>query len=298
MLSRIFATVGFAVSVTAGCVHAETDEPRDRASTLYNASRTAVNKLPEAPFVAFTLQDEGHLQGSVQEERLRVLMRESDGVAVVVPLRTPDGIDIAHPTPFVITGPSYGSFSYISRLGDFTLYDFGLRYTKPNRPGMFDAPGTPAPEATPLKTMATVRAYNPGYRPSDLGDTTLGDRPVHHLKLTPIRDPGHHVLREIWIDSATSLPARYLAEIPVTYPTDAGEVVEHDATIDTALLDGYLINLRVEGRYRILVGMVQEEGVVKWEVSQISFPSSEPDWVFDFKQWPQHLGERFPGLAP
>ena len=259
--------------------------------------RAAISHLAVPPYVACTLQDNGRTDNSVQQERLRVLVRASDGAAVVVALKTPSGVDVAHPSPLLVHTASYGSLSYISRLGDFTLYDFGLRYEAPTRPGLFDAPETPRPRATPLRNIAVVRAYNPGYRITDLGDTTIGDRPVHNLGLTPIRDPGHHVLREMWIDSATSLPLRYLAELPVQYP-DSGQVVEHDVAIDTALIDGHLTNSRVDGRFRIIVGPGETDGTVQWNVSQVSFPANEPDWVFDIKQWPQHQGEAIPNLAP
>jgi len=240
------------------------------------------------------LQDEGRTENTVQNERLRVLVRSSDGAAIVVPLKTPEGADVVGSSPLVFHGPNYGSLSYISRLGDFTLYDFGLRYTPPARPGLFDAPGMPDPEATPI---ATVRAYNPGYSVVDLGDTTLDGLAVYHLGLTPVHDPDHHVLREIWIDRATSLPVRYLAELLVNYPF-FGQVVEHEVTIYTALREGHLINTRVDGAFHIHATQVDKRGIVKWEVSEVSFPAKEPDWAFDMTQWPEHQGEAIPNLAP
>ena len=297
MSLRMIAAVLLA-ALSIASVSAQTNSSaRNRAETIFDATRAAVSHLDDPPFVAFTLQDDGHSDNGVQEERLRLLVRASDGAAVVIPLKRQDGVDIAHPSPLVIHGASYGSLTYISRVGDFTLYGFGLRYGTPTRPGIFDAPGTPEPEGTPIKSIAVVRAYDPGYRIVDLGDTTIGDRSLYHLGLTPVRDPGHHVLRELWIDRATSLPVRYLAEIPVHYP-DSGQVVEHAATIDTALLDGHLTNTKVNGRFRIVVGPAETDGVVKWSVSQVSFPASEPDWVFDLKQWPKHIGEAIPNLAP
>jgi len=299
MFLRTVAVVLFGAGLTVGALSAQTtpDTTLTRAQIIFNAARAAITHLEDPPYVAFTLQDEGHTDNSVQEERLRVLVRASDGAAIVIPLKTPSGVDVAHPSPLVIHGPNYGSLSYITRLGDFTLYDFGLRYGAPRRPGLFDAPGTPEPEATPDKSIAVVRAYNPGYRVVDLGDTTLDGLAVYHLQLIPIHDPGHHVLREIWIDRATSLPMRYLAEIPVRYP-DSGQVVEHQAIIYATVLDGHLTNVRVDGRFRILVGPVEKDGTMKWDVSEVSFPASEPDWVFDLNQWPKHQGEAIPNLAP
>jgi hypothetical protein len=301
MLARLLAATFLGGLALTGALSAQTNPAggRDRAHVIFDATRAAVSRLASPPYVAFTLQDAGYSDNSKSAEQLRVLVRASDGAAVVIALADPNGVEIAHPSPRVILGPSYGSLSYISRLGDFTLYDFSLRYDTPKRPGLFDAPGTPEPEATPeVKTLAVVRAYNPGYIIADLGDTTLDGLDVFHLGFTPIRDPGHHVLREMWIDKASSLPLRYLTEIPVNYPSDAGQVVQHEATVDTALLDGHLTNTEVNGRFRIRVGEVDTDGVVKWSVSEVSFPVDVPDWAFDLAQWKNHIGEAIPGLAP
>lgn len=291
------ALIGATFAAATGSAQTTSDADRDRGYVIFDATRAAVSHLADPPYVAFTLQDDGHTDYSVQQERLRILVRASDGAAVVVALRNPNGVDVARPSPVVVHGANYQPMSYILRLGDFTLYDFGLRYGVRNRPGFFDAPGTPEPEATPVRAIASVRAFNTTYRIVDLGDTTIDNHPVYHLGLTPLRDLGHHMLREMWIDRTSYLPLRYLAELPVHY-ADSGQVVEQDATIDTAVLDGHLTNARVDGRFRILVGVAEKSGTLKWTVSDVSFPASVPDWVFDLAQWPQHLGETIPNLAP
>jgi hypothetical protein len=285
-----------AITVGAVSTQPSSDSDRDRAHRIFDATREAVTQHVSPPYVVFTLQDAGHSESSKQSERLRVLVRASDGAAVVLPLKNQNGVDVANPSPLVVTGPSYGSLSYIVRLGDFALYDFGLRYGKPVRPGLFDAPGSPEPEATQLQTLAVVRAYNPGYSIVDLGDTTLDGHPVYHLGLSPMRDAGHRVLREMWIDKGTYLPLRYLAAIPVSYAI--GKLLENDATVDTTLIDGHLTNTAVNGRYRIKLENKETNGIVNWSITDVSFPASEPDWVFDTQQWWQHNGEAIPNFEP
>jgi hypothetical protein len=269
---------------------------RDRAYAIFNATRVAVSNLADPPYVAFTFQDDGHTGYFVQQERLRVLVRASDGTAVVLALRNPRGYSVSRPSPVVIQGVDYEPLSYILRLGDFALYDFGLRYGAQYRPSPLEVAGTARAEATP-RAIASVQAFNTTYRIVDLGDTTIDGHAVYHLGLTPLREPVQHMLREMWIDRTTYLPVRYLVAFPVHAP-DAAEAVEQDATVDTAVLDGHLTNARVDGHFHILAGSAETEGAVKWSVSEVSFPESEPDWVFDLAQWPRHDGEPIPNLAP
>ena len=121
------------------------------------------------------------------KEARRSAVRSSDGAAVVISLKNPNGLAVANPVPLVMHGPIDASLTYISRIGDFATYDFGLRYGARGRPGLFDAPGTPEPIATPSKSIITVRAFNPPYQIVDVGDTALDEvSPAHHLRLTPV----------------------------------------------------------------------------------------------------------------
>ncbi|HTU80808.1 MAG TPA: hypothetical protein VMF61_01685 [Candidatus Acidoferrales bacterium] len=105
--------------------------------------------------------------------------------------------------------------------------------------------------------------------------------------MTPIRDGGHNVLRQIWIDQTTDLPVRYLAERFVD--TDVHPYT-YAVTVDAQVVDGVLVNVDAHG--------ISRYGPARWRITQISFPPSEPSWVFDQSQWKQHDGQPIPGFAP
>jgi hypothetical protein len=242
---------------------------------IYSEAQAAVNRLPRPAYLAFSFENEGHtfMQHHTtiapRGELLRVLVRASDGAAVVVAFKDMAGEDIPHKVAGVVTTPNgWLIVSNVERLGDFPLADFGLRYGTPPRPGFFE-PSETAPQASPLRVIADVVAIAPPpYRIVDLGDTTIDARPVYHLGLDPIRDPAHNLLRQMWIDKEYSYPV----------------------TVDSAEVDGRLVNVDADGESRV--------GRAKWHVFAISFPDSEPDWVFDPAQWPRHNGEQIPNLAP
>jgi hypothetical protein len=70
------------------------------------------------------------------------------------------------------------------------------------------------------------------------------------------------------------LPVRYVVMRTVEAPS---QEYTYFLTVDSAEIDGRLANVDADG--------------------EISFPNSEPDWVFDPAQWPHHNGEQIPNLA-
>jgi hypothetical protein len=261
---------------------------------IYSQAQAAVNRLPQPAYIAFSFENEGytfmqhHTTIAPRGELLRVLVRASDGAAAVVAFKDMAGEDIPHKLAGVVTTPNaWLMVTNVERLGDFPLADFGVRYGAPSRPSFFE-PAEPAPQASPLRVIADVVAVAPPpYRIVDLGDTTIDARPVYHLGLDPIRDPPHNLLRQMWIDKTTFLPVRYVAVRTVESPS---QDYSYPVTVDSAEVDGCLVNVDADGESRV--------GRAKWRVFAISFPDSEPDWVFDPAQWPRHNGEQIPNLAP
>jgi hypothetical protein len=264
---------------------------------IYWRAQAAVNRLAQPPYIAFTFENQGYLfandtaeQRSVvpTHEFLRAVVRVADGSAVITALKNFAGQDISRPRPFVInTTSDYFAVSNIFRLGDFPLADFGLRYGTPSRPGFFE-PAGPLATASPLHVIATVVAFEPPpYKIVNLGDATVGGQPVYHLGLDPLREPSHNVLRQMWIDKTTFLPVRYVALRTVIIPD---EYLKYLVTVDSAVIDEHIVNVGASGNSSI--------GLGKWHVSDVSFPASEPDWVFDRAQWARHDGEVIPNLPP
>jgi hypothetical protein len=248
----------------------------------------AVNALPEPKFVAFTFRNQSQAPNGVNEnDVLRVVVRVADGDAVVVALYDPRGSKIPRPAPRVVTGPNdYLAVSNILRLGDFPAADFGLRFVHPARPDFFDSEPQPTGTAPPVIATVTALGTVP-YRMQDRGMEQIDGKPVYHLALTPLRNPKHNVLREIWIDAASNLPVRYVAERTIDDPF---EYYTYLTTVEAAEIDGHLVNVHAQG--------VGQNGLGEWNISDITFPDSEPDWVFDRRQWRKHDGEPIPNLAP
>ena len=129
---------------------------------------------------------------------------------------------------------------------------------------------------------------------TDYGDATLAGRTVYHLGLQPLRDPGHHVLRELWVDPQTSLPLRYVAE---RFVAMAGLPFRYLVTVDTATIDGHLVNIEADGRFDVHRAIViHYSGEGHWKIADVAFPALVPDWAFDPKRYGTHGGENVPGL--
>ena len=253
----------------------------------------AVNALPYPPYIAFTFENRGTVGDQPVRELLRVLVRTYDGVAVMTVIRDFRGDTLKTPRATVVAQKlDFLNVSNVLRLGDFPLADFGLRYVRPARPDFFEPDDAGAKTATSsLKVIATVGATSgPQYRMSDPEIVDIDGKRAYHFTLDPSRNPKHNVVREIWIDTATNLPVRYVAQRFIEdYP---GDYYSYIIAVDARDIDGHLVNVAADGANlsRGLVG--------KWQISDVSFPDSEPDWVFDRAQWKLHIGEPIPNLAP
>jgi hypothetical protein len=286
------AVVVFVMSLPSAIQAQTQTAPPLRPAQIYNRMQAAVNRLPLPAFIAFTFQNEGttldYSQNGIipTREILRVLVRVADGRAVLVPLKDPDGDDVAKPAPRLVTASEdYQNVSNIIRLGDFPIATFGLRYNSLGRADFF-VPSSPSPEASPLRVIATVEALAPvPYALVDLGDTTIDGRAMYHLGLKPLHDPDRYVLRQIWIDQETYLPRRYIAH------RDVLGLYSYLITVDTALIGPYLVNTTADGDAYM-------NGRGAWSICQVTFPEFEPDWVFNGSEWAHHIGDRIPNLAP
>jgi hypothetical protein len=180
--------------------------------------------------------------------------------------------------------------SNILRLSDFALADFGLRYVRPARPDFFE-PDTPIPKSSTPPVIAVVAASRGlAYKIDDRGITSLSGHTVYDFKLTPLRYPKHNVLHEIWIDTTTNLPIRYVAERWVE--DYGGQNYSYPITVDAREIEGCLVNVDAFGPNPV------RQWQMRWNVSDVAFPATEPEWVFDEEQWKPHEGEPIPNLAP
>ncbi|HEV2737490.1 MAG TPA: hypothetical protein VGU66_02825 [Candidatus Elarobacter sp.] len=284
------------VVVAAGALPAAgtAQTPPPGVTEIYVKMRAAVNALPVPAYIAFTVQESSTRKSGLIADRLRIVERVSDAHAWVRTIRNMHG-DAVHVEPQVVTGNLFPN-TLIERVGEFPLADFGLRPRRAGRTGIFEAPGTPepTPSAGPLRAIGSVTGYNLSYRIADLGDTELGGAPVHHLGLFPYRDPGHNVLREVWIDASTFIPKRYVAE---RFVENGGLSFRYLITVDTAVIDGHLVNVGAAGHFelhRALIINVTGDG--RWAISDVTFPADPPAWLFDPDRYKDHKGEPVPDL--
>jgi hypothetical protein len=263
-LQRALFAVAASLCLPVG-LRAQTLSPED----IYLHAQQAVNALSQPDYVAFTLQDHTQKQHSLDQERLRILVRNSDGHAFVVPMQDAGG-NAPHEQPGV-AATSFERWTALYRIGDFPLADFGLRKRGSGRPGIFEASGTPQPESADTpgpRVIASVRAVNIPYRIVDLGDSSIDNHSVYHLGLQPRYDAGHHVLREMWIDKASLLPRRYVAERFV-----GGAIAfRYLVTVNTALVDGHLVNTDADGHFNVNRALlIHYSGEGRWTVSGVLF---------------------------
>lgn len=290
----IFAALIAIVATGAVPATGVAQSPPPAATDVYLKMRAAVNALPVPPYIAFTVQDSSTRKYAVLQDRLRIVMRVSDVHAWMRTITTAIG-NPSRDEPLVVTNGVYPS-TPIERVGEFPLADFGFRPRRAGRPGIFEASGTPepVPSAGTLKAIGSVTGYNLSYRVVDLGDAEIGGLAVYHLGLFPYRDPGHNVLREVWIDKSTFLPKRYVAE---RYVENGGLSFRYLITVNTAMIEGHLVNVDAAGHFevhRALIVHLAGEG--RWTISDVTFPVNPPAWIFDPDHYKDHKGEAVPDL--
>lgn len=261
-------------------------------NAIFLRSQAAVNALPLPPYIAFTEQDDTIKGRGHERERVRIIVRTSDGRAFVRLLQNANGTP-ATAQPRVIPDGDYTPVTNIYRIGDFPLASFGLRHEA--RPGIFEAKGTPQPPPPDgSRVIAEVRTVNVPYRIVDLGDTQLNGRPMYHLGLTPSYDWGHHVLREMWIDKQTFIPARYIAE---RFVDDGILPFRYMVEVNTATENGHLVNTDADGHFNINRALIIHlTGEGRWTISDVAFPTDPPDWLFDPTAYAQHATQAVPNF--
>jgi hypothetical protein len=274
---RLCALFALLAVISPSATTAQPVEALD-AKAIYLKTVAAVNALALPQYVEFTSQNDSDVQNTPVQDQLRIVMRVSDGFAFVETLRNREGQPATLASAQVVTDGRFPSSIY--RLGDFPLADFGLRLGPQTRPGIFEDTGTPEPEPSGApRSIASVKVIDIPYALVDLGDESVNGHLSYHLGMTPLRDPGHHVLRQMWVDKTTFLPLRYVAE---RFVDATAFKFRYLVTVNTALVAGHLVNVDADGHFdvhRALFFRYAGEG--RWTIAGVSFPRSEPDWMFN-----------------
>ncbi len=135
------------------------------------------------------------------------------------------------------------------------------------------------PDLAAPATIAHVTAREaPPYAIDLVGTQDVGQRKAYHLRLRPLFDPATHNLRDLWIEANTFevLVAHFVSR----YSPRPGAI---DSASDVT---EYFTQV---GQYRIashIIFTYQTRHVSQLNdvtISQVAFPASLPDWLFDQK---------------
>ncbi len=293
-LALICALVG-TVSVALAQSTSPPQAPALNADQIYFKAVEVLRNLPEPPYIAYTLTMDGEVLRHTGSTVDRVVLRSSDGMLFAHPVSS-DGkpVDSAKvPDSIADTDLSPDFMMVMQRNAGKKAQSsiFGLSLGAMATPGPQDA-------ADGLKTVGSVRViYNSHY------DVTLeGVQPfpgcspsVYHLALRARRDPMDNPVRAMWIDTQTfnlcmvSLGAM-LDEGPFHAPVSA------DVTFSRHGRYWLADQINVGGRSRFM--FISASMAFRVGYSDVSFPATEPAWMFDPKLYAQHSGrEAGKGIA-
>ena len=122
------------------------------------------------------------------------------------------------------------------------------------------------------------------------------ERNLLHLVLRPRRDPERNVLRQIWVDKKSYELRRIIAHDRL-FTGDEG-IYPVTFTYTLGYLSGQLVVTHLHG---IVEPRVESNGTqtayggdgatVDFDFTDITFPSSLPEWYFNPREYGQHIAE-------
>ncbi|HEV7179092.1 MAG TPA: hypothetical protein VGN11_04435, partial [Candidatus Baltobacteraceae bacterium] len=257
---------------------------------IYYKALDRLRALPDPPYIDYTF----HVTAK--------MLRETGDDTYHVVFRSADGIQYQHPMSIHNHVTADGDTHADSIDQNDMAPDFFLRMqrnagTKNATPGtqqsifgfspeMF---ATPEPEEVDgKKTITTVRAtYNSRYAITLVGIERVAtcEAPAYHLKLSPRHDQDKNILRDLWVD-----PKTYdICKMSVGAIMNAG--VFHapvSGTVDFRSIGPYRLATDVTGNGRARFLFASTSAVMEMTFDNITFPESEPAWMFDKTLLAQH----------
>jgi hypothetical protein len=247
------------------------------AIAIFDRARTTVAARRIPPFIAYTQYAAFTRRGKLQAQRAHVVVRMADGKANITPI--PDSpADQLDARPIVRDRPLVSPTT-----------TFGL--VKPRAgeaPSAYESASTaaPAPEPNAPPVIGRVAATTRDYVPTFIDTEPLGDACVYHLKLAPRFDPQHHPIRDLYVDTTTFDPRRIAIEVwAAVGPVRSRPTVVADFTP----VDGTWIISHASMDFVLRLAFLSYGGSAEFRTSDIRFPATEPDWMFDAKALADHL---------
>jgi hypothetical protein len=154
----------------------------------------------------------------------------------------------------------------------------------PARPHPVSEVPTPEPHYTPLPIIGGVRTLvEIDYKVESV--ETEGDE--LHLRVEPIRDVERNRLREIFVDKKTLELHKLIATDKLF--VDRGPVYPVTFTITMGNVQGYPVVTSLHG---VVGGGYNDDGKdVEFVFSDVTFPTTLPEWYFDARQYAQHVAQ-------
>jgi hypothetical protein len=253
------------------------------AIAIYDRARATVAARSLPAFIAYTEYAALLRHGKVQAKHTRVMIRTADGKVNATPI--PDSpLDRIDTTPKVEARPLV-----------YPTTTFGLVKRRAGEaPSTYESASTPQPSPEPSgpPVIGRVVSTDRDYDPTLVGIEQLDGSRVYHLKLAPRYDPQHHPIRDLWVDTATYDPRRIAVEVWA----EAGPVRSRPTVVvDYAPIDGTWLIAHASTDFVLRFGFLSYGGSGEFRITDVTFPDSEPDWMFDAPALKQHLAQPAPG---
>jgi hypothetical protein len=129
----------------------------------------------------------------------------------------------------------------------------------------------------PLQTIATVTATGHVYDIELTGEERIDRRLCYHLTLRPTIDPDRYPLRDLWADEATFDVVQLAYERPYDEKHTRALVLYRFAPVGPEHL-WTIVHIEAQASVRGLFSTKIER--ISDDLSDLSFPTSAPDWYF------------------
>jgi hypothetical protein len=143
-----------------------------------------------------------------------------------------------------------------------------------------ESPPMPSPPnlaQDPLQTIATVTATAHVYDIELAGEERIDGRLCYHLTLRPTIDPDRYPLRDLWVDEASFEVVQLAYERPYDEKHTRALVLYRFAPVGPEHL-WTIVHIEAQASVRGLFSTRIER--VSDDLSDLSFPTSAPDWYF------------------
>ncbi|MGC2651979.1 MAG: hypothetical protein WA304_14380 [Candidatus Cybelea sp.] len=138
-------------------------------------------------------------------------------------------------------------------------------------------PSPPNLAQDPLQTIATVTASGHIYDVELSGEERIDERLCYHLTLRPEIDPDRYPLRELWIAEANFEVVQLAYERPYVEKHTRALVLYRFAPVGPEHVWS-IVHIEAQASARGLFSTRTER--VSDDLSDLSFPTSAPDWYF------------------